>query len=220
MSPTGRLTSLEQNTKYEFYAYAKTDINADGYNGATLTFTTLAHTPPTVTTLDATAIGMYAAKLRKTVTAGTEPIVEQGWKYKKVGEVVWTQTTDSNLNGLGQNTEYEFYAYAVTNTYPMTKGETLRFTTLSASDVDRADYRVVVYPNPADDFVTIALDGSTDGADVQIADMLGRVVGRYRIAAGESSISFDVSSLAAGNYLVRIVSDDRVVIEKLIIEQK
>ncbi len=220
VSPTGRLTSLEQNTKYEFYAYAKTDINADGYNGATLTFTTLAHTPPTVTTLDATAIGMYAATLRKTVTAGTEPIVEQGWKYKKVGEVVWTQTTDGNLNGLGQNTEYEFYAYAVTNTYPMTKGETLRFTTFSASDVDRADYRVVVYPNPADDFVTIALDGSTDGADVQISDILGRVVGRYRISAGESSISFDVSSFAAGNYLVRIVSGDRVVIEKLIIEQK
>ena len=216
----GKLTALEQNTKYEFYAYAKTDINADGYNGSTLTFTTLAHTPPTVTTLDATAIGMYAAKLRKTVTAGTEPIVEQGWKYKKVGEVVWTQTTDGNLNGLGQNTEYEFYAYAVTNTYPMTKGETLRFTTISASDVDRADYRVVVYPNPADDFVTIALDGITDGADVQISDMLGRVVGCYRISAGESVISLDVSSLAAGNYLVRIVSGDRVVIEKLIIEQK
>ena len=220
VSPTGRLTSLEQNTKYEFYAYAKTDINADGYNGSTLTFTTLAHTPPTVTTLDATAIGMYAAKLRKTVTAGTEPIVEQGWKYKKVGEVVWTQTTDSNLNGLGQNTEYEFYAYAVTNTYPMTKGETLRFTTLAAVDVERVDYKVIVYPNPADDFVTIALDGCTDGADVQIADMLGRVVGRYRIAAGESGISLDVSSLAAGNYLVRIVSGDRVIIEKLIIEQK
>ena len=220
VSPTGRLTSLEQNTKYEFYAYAKTDINADGYNGATLTFTTLAHTPPTVTTLDATAIGVYAATLRKTVTAGTEPIVEQGWKYKKVGEVVWTQTTDGNLSGLGQNTEYEFYAYAVTNTYPMTKGETLRFTTFSASDVDRADYRVVVYPNPADDFVTIALDGSIGGADVQIADMLGRVVGRYRIAAGESGITLDVSSFAAGNYLVRIVSGDRVVIEKLIIEQK
>ncbi|MFC2390354.1 MAG: fibronectin type III domain-containing protein [Bacteroidota bacterium] len=220
VSLTGRLTSLEQNTKYEFYAYAKTDLNADGYNGSTLTFTTLAHTPPTVTTLDATAIGMYAATLRKTVAAGTEPIVEQGWKYKKVGEVIWTQTTDGNLSGLGQNTEYEFYAYAVTNTYPMTKGETLRFTTFSASDVDRADYRVVVYPNPADDFVTIALDGSTDGADVQISDMLGRVVSRYRIAAGESGISLDVSSFAAGNYLVRIVSGDRVVIEKLIIEQK
>ena len=220
VSPTGRLTSLEQNTKYEFYAYAKTGLNAEGYKGSTLTFTTLAHTPPTVTTLDATAIGMYAATLRKTVTAGTEPIVEQGWKYKKVGEVVWTQTTDGNLSGLGQNTEYEFYAYAVTNTYPMTKGETLRFTTLSASDVDRADYRVVVYPNPADDFVTIALDGSTDGADVQISDMLGRVVGFYRIFVGESGISLDVSSFAAGNYLVRIVSGDRVIIEKLIIEQK
>ena len=220
VSPTGRLTSLEPNTKYEFYAYATTGLNAAGYKGDILSFTTLAHTPPKVTTLDATGIGMYAAKLHKTVVAGTEPIVEQGWKYKKVGEVVWTQTTDSNLNGLGQNTEYEFYAYAVTSTFPTTKGDTLRFTTLAAVDVERVDYKVIVYPNPADDFVTIALDGSTDGADVQIADMLGRVVGRYRIAAGESGISLDVSSLAAGNYLVRIVSGDRVVIEKLIIEQK
>ena len=220
VSSTGRLTSLEQNTKYEFYAYAKTDINAAGYKGDILTFTTLAHTPPKVTTLDATAIGMYAATLRKTVAAGTEPIVEQGWYYKKVGEVVWTKTTDGNLNGLGQNTEYEFYAYAVTSTFPTTKGDTLRFTTLAAVDVESVDYKVIVYPNPADDFVTIAIDGRTDGADVQIADMLGRVVGRYRIAAGESGITLDVSSFAAGNYLVRIISGDRVVIEKLIIEQK
>ena len=220
VSPTGRLTSLEPNTKYEFYAYATTGLNAAGYNGDILSFTTLAHTPPKVTTLDATAIGMYAATLRKTVVAGTEPIVEQGWYYKKVGEVVWTKTTDGNLNGLGQNTEYEFYAYAVTSTFPTTNGDTLRFTTFAAVDVESVDYKVIVYPNPADDFVTIALDGSTDGADVQIADMLGRVVGRYRIAAGESGITLDVSSFAAGNYLVRIVSGDRVVIEKLIIEQK
>ena len=134
--------------------------------------------------------------------------------------MVWTQTTDGNLNGLGQNTEYEFYAYAVTNTYPMTKGETLRFTTLSASDVDRADYRVVVYPNPADDFVTIALDGITDGADVQISDMLGRVVGCYRISAGESSISLDVSSFAEGNYLVRIISDAIDKVERLVVKKR
>ena len=64
---TGRLTSLEPNTKYEFYAYATTGLNAAGYKDDILTFTTLAHTPPKVTTLDATAIGMYAATLRKTV---------------------------------------------------------------------------------------------------------------------------------------------------------
>jgi len=217
----GELSALEQNTKYEFYAYAKTGLNADGYNGATLTFTTLAHTPPTVTTLDATAIGVYAATLRKTVTAGTEPIVEQGWKYKKVGEVVWTQTTDGNLNGLGQNTEYEFYAYAVTSSYPMTKGETLKFRTLkSTSDLDAADYGVTIFPNPADNTAIVVVEGLTSAADITIVDASGRVVGRYRIVAGENSISLDVSSLVEGNYIVRILSDAIDKVEHLVIKKR
>ena len=214
------ITGLEHSTEYEFYAYATTALKTDGYNGDILHFTTAAHTPPTVVTGNATAIGCYAAMLTKTITAGTEPIVEEGWEYKRVGEVVWTRTTDGNLNNLGQNTEYEFYAYAVTSNYPKVKGAVIRFKTLQCTDLETATYDIDIYPNPADNMVTVAVEGLASAAEVVVIDASGRVVGRYRIAAGESSISIDVSSFAEGNYLVRIISDAIDKVERLVIKKR
>ena len=222
VSMNGNLTSLEHNTQYEFFAFAKTALkNQEGYQGQTLTFTTTSHIPPTVKTLAATAIGMYGASLRKSVTAGSEPIVEEGWEYKRVGEVVWTNTKNANINNLAQDTEYEFYAYAVTNSYPMTKGETLKFRTLKAtSDLDAADYGVNIYPNPADNVVTLAVEGLSSEAEVTIIDMMGRKVGHYLIAQGSNSITIDVSPLAEGTYAVRIVSDNATIVERLVIKKR
>ena len=214
------ITGLEHSTEYEFYAYATTALKTDGYNGDILHFTTAAHTPPIVVTGNATAIGCYAAMLTKTITAGTEPIVEEGWEYKRVGEVVWTRTTDGNLNNLGQNTEYEFYAYAVTSNYPKVKGAVIRFKTLQCTDLETATYDIDIYPNPADNMVTVAVEGLASAAEVVVIDASGRVVGRYRIAAGESSISIDVSSFAEGNYLVRIISDAIDKVERLVIKKR
>ena len=215
------ITGLEHSTAYEFYAYATTAINTDGYNGATLQFTTLSHTPPTVKTLDATAIGMYAATLRKEVTAGSESIIEEGWEYKKVGEVVWTKTQNANLNSLALDTEYEFYAYAITNSYPMTKGETLKFRTLKAtSDLDAAGYGVNIYPNPAHTVVNVDVPSLSGEAEVTVVDMMGKTIGRYTIADGNNSISIDVSSFAEGVYTVRIVSDSITLVERLVIKKR
>lgn len=214
------ITGLEHSTDYEFYAYATTALKTDGYNGDILHFTTAAHTPPTVVTGNATAIGCYAAMLTKTITAGTEPIVEEGWEYKRVGEVVWTKTTDGNLNNLGQNTEYEFYAYAVTSNYPKVKGAVIRFKTLQCTDLETATYDIDIYPNPADNMVTVAVEGLTSAAEVVVIDASGRVVGRYRIASGESSIAINVSSFAEGNYLVRIVSDAIDKVERLVVKKR
>ena len=221
ISMNGNLTALEHNTQYEFFAFAKTALNQEGYQGQTLTFTTASHTPPTVQTLGATAIGMYAATLRKSVTAGSEPIIEEGWEYRRVGEVVWTKTQNANINNLAQDAEYEFYAYAVTNSYPMTKGETLKFRTLKAtSDLDAADYGVNIYPNPADNVVTLAVEGLSSEAEVTIIDMMGRKVGHYLIAQGSNSITIDVSPLAEGTYAVRIVSDNATIVERLVIKKR
>ena len=215
------ITGLEHSTAYEFYAYATTAINTDGYKGATLQFTTLSHTPPTVKTLDATAIGMYAATLRKEVTAGSESIIEEGWEYKKVGEVVWTKTQNANLNSLALDTEYEFYAYAITNSYPMTKGETLKFRTLKATtDLDAADYGVNIYPNPAHTVVNVDVPSLSGESEVTVVDMMGKTIGRYTIADGNNSISIDVSSFAEGVYTVRIVSDSITLVERLVIKKR
>ena len=122
--------------------------------------------------------------------------------------------------GRQTNTEYEFYAYAVTSNYPKVKGAVIRFKTLQCTDLETATYDIDIYPNPADNMVTVAVEGLTSAAEVVVIDASGRVVGRYRIAAGESSISIDVSSFAEGNYLVRIVSDAIDKVERLVVKKR
>ena len=87
-------------------------------------------TPPTVRTKPATAVTATTATLNKTVTTCSETATEQGFKYKKTSETVWQTSTTGSLTGLSPNTEYQFYAYAVTASFPMTYCETLTFKTL------------------------------------------------------------------------------------------
>ncbi|MEE0937795.1 MAG: fibronectin type III domain-containing protein, partial [Bacteroidales bacterium] len=76
--------------------------------------------PPTVTTLDATEISEYGATLNGTVVAGSDEIIEQGFKYKAASETTWTsivlegEELSHSLTDLNHSTEYLFKAFATT----------------------------------------------------------------------------------------------------------
>ncbi|MDR0873775.1 MAG: leucine-rich repeat protein [Prevotellaceae bacterium] len=103
------------------------DLSVDknvSYNCTTIT-------PPTVITKAATQVTNNSAQLNKTVTAGTETISVQGFKYRKKGTGAWTTSANGNLTSLTAGTEYEFYAYATTTTTTQqVDGSILTFTTL------------------------------------------------------------------------------------------
>jgi len=86
-------------------------------------------TPPIVMTLPATFVTSTTAKLNYNIETCTEPTSEYGLKYKKTSESNWQSSATGSLTGLSPNTEYQFYAYAATATYPSTVGEILTFTT-------------------------------------------------------------------------------------------
>ncbi len=219
VSETGNLTGLNANTLYEFFAYATTGLNTTGYEGVHKTFTTLSHTAPTVTTEDATAVTTNSATLNKTVVAGTEEILSQGWEYRIVGTNQWFASADGNLIDLVANTAYEFYAYATTADFPKTKGDIKTFTTLNASTgIDLADYGVVLYPNPAKEIVNIVVDGLLSDADITIVNMQGKVVGRHTMTVGQKQLSVDVSDYATGNYFVKINSNGNTKVARLIVK--
>ncbi|MDR2840372.1 MAG: leucine-rich repeat protein, partial [Paludibacter sp.] len=87
---------------------------------------------PTVITLPALNVTYSSATLNKTVIGSCEPIISQGFQYKKVGESNWLASESGNLTGLIVGTQYEFYAYATTASGTVT-GDTLTFTTLNIS---------------------------------------------------------------------------------------
>jgi hypothetical protein len=58
-------------------------------------------------------------------------------------------------------------------------------------------------PNPATSEVTITLPDGRGFEQVELCDLGGRVLRAERIHAGASSLSFSVTDLANGDYIIR-----------------
>jgi hypothetical protein len=68
-----------------------------------------------------------------------------------------------------------------------------------------------VYPNPANDFVTIS---DANGTEVRILDMLGRTLIAKSVKSSNETISID--NLNNGMYMIQIVKDGKTSTQKLI----
>ncbi len=76
---------------------------------------------------------------------------------------------------------------------------------------------VVLYPNPADERVTLQVQALPNDAEVTIYDAQGRAVLSRTLKAGEEVLTLNIDSLAAGSYHIRIISNDKAVVRKLIV---
>ncbi|MFA7082415.1 MAG: fibronectin type III domain-containing protein [Bacteroidales bacterium] len=129
------LIGLIPDTTYCFRAYAITPSGT--IYGIPQPFTTLPIVHPTVITSPATLIEQTIATLNGTITEGSEDVTSQGFEWKLVNATVWTAVTSTiandfityNLTGLTANTDYQFRAYATTES-ATTYGITQDFTTL------------------------------------------------------------------------------------------
>jgi len=91
--------------------------------------------PPTVVTENATEITTTAAVLNGMVEAGTEYIIEKGFKWKQIAETDWESIPvvslemTALLSGLTPDTQYEYKAYARTASGTF-EGQVINFSTL------------------------------------------------------------------------------------------
>ena len=80
---------------------------------------------------------------------------------------------------------------------------------------NRVDQEVSLYPNPASD--RVVLDGLQDGeAEVRIHDLSGRLV-LTRRASGPTT-ALDITALAPGCYVVKVLQGDEVKVVKMVVE--
>jgi hypothetical protein len=87
------------------------------------------------------------------------------------------------------------------------------------SDAATATSPISIYPNPANEMVTIGFDVQQEGAaKVTVYDAAGRetVVLNESLAVGQHSIHFNASALASGIYFCKVVTAGNVQVEKLI----
>ncbi|GHV72372.1 hypothetical protein FACS1894201_01180 [Bacteroidia bacterium] len=163
-------------------------------------------TPPTVTTLAATNITQTTATLNKSVTAGSETITAQGFKYKQSSASSWATSATGNITGLTAGTQYQFYAYATTATGTI-NGDTLTFTTSSATGIaESSSVQLSIYPNPVVNGELIVENGELKAGDkIEIYTVNGVLVGaRHALPLQGGTITIDISHLPAGEYIVKV----------------
>ena len=136
---TKALTGLTANTAYivEVRAVCE-DAESDW---VTTTFTTLEEVPeivaPVVTTTEATSVTHESAVLNGTITAGSEEITAQGFRYKTATASEWIEvsatgtTISATVNNLTAETAYVFKAFATTASGTV-EGTEMTFTTIAA----------------------------------------------------------------------------------------
>lgn len=73
-----------------------------------------------------------------------------------------------------------------------------------------------LYPNPADEIFAIELPNNVENISVKIFDVLGKEVMEKEISKLENKIN--TSNLSPGNYLVKVMFDDKSYTTSLIIQ--
>ncbi|MDR1346601.1 MAG: T9SS type A sorting domain-containing protein [Bacteroidales bacterium] len=222
---THNLTDLTPNTSYIVRAFAVTET--DTTYGSIVTFSTLAITPPTVSTNPISNLTQTTATLNGSVTQGYEPIIDKGFEWKSAAEYTWNSISISssilthNLTDLIPNTSYQVRAFAITESNT-TYGSIVPFATLSSGidDISMGNHNfIVIYPNPTLGQVTISYKEFLAKVKISISDMKGALLWQIESQniTPDTKILLDLSTWSKGVYFVKIENKQVYNIQKLIV---
>lgn len=86
--------------------------------------------------------------------------------------------------------------------------------TITYVDVEEHNTNATIYPNPANDIITLDINIGNKNTEVTIYDQMGALVKTKKCDNGQNKI--DISSLAPGIYLLSIDYNNRQIIRKIV----
>ncbi len=137
-----------------------------------------------------------------------------------LGTYCYFATVDANWNA--------YYPYVVGPTFYGTKvvttvpsipgGLTTYVSSTGIADVTNENLKVSIYPNPANDvlFIQTHLGGKTN-RKVELVDGLGRIIQTQTLFQGSTMCYFDLQTVYAGIYFVRVTDGDKVETSKVVV---
>jgi len=130
---------------------------------------------------------------------------------------------DGNTSSI-QNPQHTYAADGVYDVTLVTDGglcskvETVVIGTIGLNDP--IELSAEVYPNPAVEAVTIALNAPLlQDATIEVYTLEGRLVMSTEVSSGKNEITLDVRSLANGVYWINLESDGQGIREKMVIQK-
>ena len=229
---TKALTGLTPNTAYTVEVRAICEDQVSEW--VNTTFTTLEQiivVEGQVTTQPATNITNTSATLNGAlVSAGESENFTVGFALATTADFtledaevqnITANLTDATftaiVNDLTEGQTYFYRAY-ITNEAGTAYGAVETFTLLGLTDALANQIAVSLYPNPASDNATLEINGLNQDAKIVISDLQGRILSQDNINAGTTRYTINVSDMTSGVYYIRIITDNVVNTQKLIVE--
>jgi hypothetical protein len=229
---TKSLTDLTPNTTYMVEVRAICEEENSAW--VSTTFTTLEE----VAIQDGEVITQLATNITNTsatlngalVSAGNSENYTVGFALSTVSEFTLEDSGVQNITAtLTDNTfaatvndltggQTYFYRAYITNEAGTAYGTVETFTLLGLTDALANQIAVSLYPNPASDNATLDINGLNQDAKIVISDLQGRILSQDNINAGTTRYTINVSDMTSGVYYIRIITDNVVSTQKLIVE--
>ena len=184
-----------------------------------------------VTTTPATEVGNTSATLNATlVSAGNSENYTVGFALATVADFTLEDADVQNItatltdatfsqavNDLAEGQTYFFRAY-ITNEAGTAYGAVETFTLSGLNDAIANGLTATIYPNPANTQATLQINGLNQDAKIVISDIQGRILSQEEISASTTTYTINLNNMASGVYYVRIVTDNVISTQKLIVE--
>jgi len=227
---TFQLDGLASDISYTVYALG-IDKSSDISSMTQISFTTVDTIPPVLSAISVNNIHLTTAIVHLTsdeigkvyfaVKKSTDPApdsaaIKAGIGFVAAGNAKVEGGTphDFNLTGLTKATEYKVYMVAEDTSNNISLVYSESFPTASDVGINKIkNGDILMYPNPASDWLNITLPGKTEYAFVNI---LGKTVLSGKLEAGTSKI--DISGLVQGVYFVHLNFNGSSVVKQIIIK--
>lgn len=106
------------------------------------------------------------------------------------------------------------YSVAITDTFGCVHTSAPFSVSLNVSEIDQLNWSV--YPNPANDFVTIELNSNILPEQIQLLDLTGRTIKKWN-EVNSSSIQLDIRDMPDGYFILRLEQGTQFWTKKLLI---
>ena len=210
------IVGLEPSTTYTFRAFIST--SSATYFGEEMTFTTLTPPCPIPYGLDTTFVGNEVISL-----SWTDNDMVSVWtvRYRVQGGSWIYMSTNSNsftIAGLSILTTYEFQVQSSCGEGDLSEWSTSMFVTTTGVGLDNwLASSVMLYPNPAQEYVDIRVSEDVNVTAMEVYDVYGKLVSVVETGRTPSlQTRIDVSGLADGMYFVRVTTEEGTVTKQFV----
>ena len=138
--------------------------------------------------------------------------------FNKKGYAATSMSDITNATNLTKGAIYGNFENRIVTS--ITEETTLYEEVLNVSETIFNQQNIKVFPNPTSDLIAVQLGGLvTDTLKVELYDASGKLLKTTTIYPGSTIAYFDVQTLYAGVYLIKITDDFKSITKKVIIKR-